>query len=407
MQIVTVTELARVLKEVLEGDERLQFILVRGELQNCKLHPSGHFYFTLRDETSQIRGVMFRSRARLLTFAPKDGDAVLITGQVAFYEQGGQVQLYAEAIEQVGIGAELLRLQELRARLQAEGLFSDERKRPLPLVPRRIGVVTSASGAALRDIIQVGRRRHPRIDFVVSPARVQGQGAAQEIVAALARLVRRRRVDVIIIGRGGGGQEDLSAFNDEAVVRAVAGCPVPVVAAVGHETDFTLVDFAADRRAPTPSAAAEICVPSYFEWMARVGELRGRLEGGLRRVAQERRRRLQMLTTRGPLRRPEEIVRGRRDRLAALQRVAQHMGRVAVSERRAVLRELTARLQGLSPLGPLERGYALVLRDGQPIEGISALLVGDRVELRLRKGSADARIEALHEEEFPFGRDVV
>lgn len=240
MQIVTVTELARVLKEVLEGDERLQFILVRGELQNCKLHPSGHFYFTLRDETSQIRGVMFRSRARLLTFAPKDGDAVLITGQVAFYEQGGQVQLYAEAIEQVGIGAELLRLQELRARLQAEGLFSDERKRPLPLVPRRIGVVTSASGAALRDIIQVGRRRHPRIDFVVSPTRVQGQGAAQEIVAALARLVRRRRVDVIIIGRGGGGQEDLSAFNDEAVVRAVAGCPVPVVAAVGHETDFKI-----------------------------------------------------------------------------------------------------------------------------------------------------------------------
>lgn len=407
MQIVTVTELARVLKEVLEGDPRLQLVLVRGELANCKLHPSGHFYFTLRDETTQIRGVMFRSRARLMNFAPKDGDAVLVTGQVAFYESGGQVQLYAEGIEQVGIGAELLRLQELKARLEAEGLFRLERKRPLPLLPRRVGVVTSASGAALRDILQIGRRRHPRMDFVIAPARVQGQGAAGEIVAALGRLARSRRVDVIIVGRGGGAQEDLSAFNDETVVRAVAACPVPVVAAVGHETDVTLVDFVADQRAPTPSAAAEIVVPPYFELMARLGELRGRLDSGLRRVAEERRRRLLLLTSRGPLRRPEEIVRMRRDRLQALHRVAQHIGRGALRERTAQLREMAARLAGLSPLAPLERGYALLLREGRPVRDVGELAPGDEVQLRLRGGTADARIERTHEEEIGRARDVV
>lgn len=407
MQIVTVGELARILKAALEGEPRLQLVIVRGELMNCKMHPSGHFYFSLRDDAAQIRGVMFRSRARLLPFAPRDGDAVLVTGQVSFYEQGGQVQIYAEAIEQVGIGAELLRLQELRERLAAEGLFSAERKRPLPLVPRRVGVVTSPSGAALRDIIQVGRRRHPRVDFLLAPARVQGQGAAQEIVLALGRLGRSGRVDVIIVGRGGGAQEDLSAFNDEAVVRAVAACPVPVVAAVGHETDATLVDFAADRRAPTPSAAAEICIPPYFEWMARVAELRGRLDSGLRRVARERRSRLQLLTARGPLRRPEELVRARRDRLQALWRVAEHIGLGALQERRTALREMALRLAALSPLGPLERGYALLLREGRPVASIRGLSAGDRVELRLHGGSAQARIESLLEEEIGRVPDVL
>ncbi len=395
MEILGVFEVARVLTGIMEAEPRLRLVCIRGELANSKAHPSGHFYFTMKDDRAQLRGVMFRSRFRQVAFAPKDGDMVLVTGQVAFYEPAGQVQVYAERVEQIGLGAQLLRLQELKARLEAEGLFSPERKRPLPLVPRRVGVVTSASGAALRDIIQIARRRHPLVDLLVAPARVQGQGAAEEIVRQLLRVARAPGVDVVILGRGGGGQEDLSAFNDEALVRAIAASPVPVVSAIGHETDFTLADFAADHRAPTPSAAAEICVPNLLELLSRVRELRGRAEGGVRRAVYDRRRHASQLAGRPPLRRPMDIVQARRDRLAQELRLLQHLGRAGSAQRRAALSNLDLRLRALDPSGPLRRGYALVLKEGEAVSTVGALRVGDQVTLRLQDGRAHSRIEGV------------
>ena len=399
MEILSVGDVARVLSGVLESEPRLRLLCVRGELANCKAHPSGHFYFTIKDPEAQLRGVMFRSRFRRVTFRPKDGDMVLVTGQVAFYAAGGQLQVYAEELEQIGLGAELLRLQELKARLEAEGLFAQARKRPLPLLPRKVGVVTSASGAALRDILQIGRRRRPGQDFVVAPAAVQGPGAALELVRALGRLAGRPDVDVVILGRGGGAQEDLAAFNDEALVRAVAAFPVPVVSAVGHETDFTLVDFAADRRAPTPSAAAELAVPVERELALRLWELRARLGQGLRRAWTVRRDALAALCLRGPLRRPQEIVLRRQDRLHGAERLLRHLGERAALRRRSRLDALAGRLGGVDPQAPLRRGYAIVRRDGQPVRRVRELRAGDRLEVRFADGGAGAVVDEVRAEE--------
>jgi exodeoxyribonuclease VII large subunit len=395
MEILSVGEVARILGGVLEAEPRLRLLCVRGELGSVKAHPSGHFYFTLKDESAQIRGVMFRSRFRNVAFSPKDGDMVLVTGQVAFYQAGGQVQIYAEELEQLGLGAQLMRLKELKARLEAEGLFRPERKRPLPLLPRKVGIVTSSSGAALRDILQITRRRHPGQDVVVAPARVQGQGAAAEVVRALRRLAGHPGVDVIIVGRGGGSQEDLDAFNDEALVRAVAACPVPVVSAVGHETDFTLVDFAADQRAPTPSAAAELAVPVQRELALRIWELRQRLGQGLRRSAERRRDRLAAALQRWPMRRPQELLLRRRERVQAAARLLGHVGRGDALRRRARLQAVQGRLGGLDPRGPLRRGYAMVTKDGRGVTGIRDLLPGDRIEVHLADGQASATIEEI------------
>ncbi len=399
MEILSVGDVARILTDVLEAEPRLRLVCVRGELGSVKAHPSGHFYFTLKDETAQIRGVMFRSRFRQVAFSPKDGDMVLVTGQVAFYQAGGQVQVYAEELEQLGLGQQLMRLKELKARLEAEGIFRPERKRPLPYLPRKVGIVTSSSGAALRDIIQVARRRHPLQDLVVAPARVQGQGAAAEIVRALRRLGRHEGVEVIIIGRGGGSQEDLDAFNDEALVRAVAACPVPVVSAVGHEIDYTLVDFAADQRAPTPSAAAELVVPVQREIAYRLWELRQRLGQGLRRGAERRRDRLRGLMQRGPMRRPQELALRRRERLQAATRLLGHVARSGALRRRARLQAAQASLAGLDPRGPLRRGYAFVIRQGVAVRRAAELADGDRIEVHFADGQAAALVDQVETKE--------
>ncbi len=399
MEILSVGDVARILSGVLEAEPRLRLLCVRGELGSVKAHPSGHFYFTLKDEVAQIRGVMFRSRFRNVVFSPKDGDMVLVTGQIAFYQAGGQVQIYAEELEQLGLGAQLMRLKELKARLEAEGLFRAERKRPLPLLPQKVGIVTSSAGAALRDILQIARRRHPGQDLVLAPARVQGQGAAGEIVRALRRLAVHPGVDVIIIGRGGGSQEDLDAFNDEALVRAVAACPVPVVSAVGHETDFTLVDFAADQRAPTPSAAAELVVPVQREIALRLWELRQRLGQGLRRSAERRRDRLVAIMQRGPMRRPQELLLRRREQVQAATRLLGHLGRAGALRRRSRLDAAQGRLGGLDPRGPLRRGYAMVMKDGHGVRGVLGLRPGDRIDVRLADGQASALVDRIEMEE--------
>ncbi|HWP99936.1 MAG TPA: exodeoxyribonuclease VII large subunit, partial [Vicinamibacterales bacterium] len=289
-RIYTVAELTREIGELLE--RRYLDVWVEGEISNCRAWNTGHLYFTLKDETAQIRAVMFRSAVRYLRFTPEDGLHVVARGRVAVYDPKGEYQLVCEHLEPKGYGARQVAFEQLKRRLQAEGLFDAARKRPLPTLPRRIGIVTSLDGAAIRDMLKVLRRRYPNLHIVIRPTRVQGEGAAAEIARALADMGRFGGVDVIIVGRGGGSAEDLWAFNEEAVARSIAAAPVPVISAVGHEIDVTIADFVADVRAPTPSAAAEMVVARKDEYCARIDRLAERLRAAARRAVDRRRARV-------------------------------------------------------------------------------------------------------------------
>jgi exodeoxyribonuclease VII large subunit len=270
-RILTVSELTARVRTLLE--ERFFEIWVEGELSNCRVWNTGHLYFTLKDATAQIKGVMFRSSLRLLRFKPQDGLGVVARGRISVYDPKGEYQVVCEHLEPAGLGALQLAFDQLKQRLAAEGLFDQARKRPLPALPRKIGIVTSLDGAAVRDIVHVLRRRYANAHLVIRPTRVQGDGAALDIARGLRAIARVKGVDVILVGRGGGSIEDLWAFNQEVVARAIAGAPVPVISAVGHETDFTIADFVADLRAPTPSAAAEVVVARKDEFVDRINRL--------------------------------------------------------------------------------------------------------------------------------------
>src|SRR5436309_8100317 len=295
-RVLTVTELTVALRDTLE--ERFFEVWVEGELSNCRVWNTGHLYFTLKDGSAQIRSVIFRSALRYLRFKPADGLRVVARGRVSVYEPKGEYQLVCEYLEPHGLGARQLAFDQLKKRLQQEGLFDAGRKRPLPALPRKIGIVTSLDGAAIRDIIKVLRRRYANAHLVICPARVQGEDAAPEITRALRQIARVPGVDVVIVGRGGGSLEDLWAFNEESVARAIARVPVPVISAVGHETDVTIADFVADVRAPTPSAAAELVVAAKMEFCERIDRLRDRLGGAVRGRVQRLSRRIHVAASR-------------------------------------------------------------------------------------------------------------
>jgi exodeoxyribonuclease VII large subunit len=279
-QVLSVSELGARIRALLE--EQFFEIWVEGELSNCKVWNTGHMYFTLKDSGAQIKGVMFRSALRSLRFTPQDGLRVVARAHVSVYEPKGEYQIICEHLEPAGLGALQLAFDQLKKRLATEGLFDARRKRPLPALPRKIGVVTSLEGAAVRDIIKVLRRRYPNVHIVIRPARVQGDGAALDIARAMTAIGKVPGVDVVIVGRGGGSIEDLWAFNEEVCVRAIAGCPVPTISAVGHESDVTIADFVADLRAPTPSAAAEMVVARKDDFCARIDRLSQRVHAGAR-----------------------------------------------------------------------------------------------------------------------------
>src|SRR5262245_9318421 len=283
---LTVSDLTANLKHLIEG--AFGFLTVVGEISNCKAWSSGHIYFTLKDDYAQIRAVLFRTKARLLKFQPEDGQRVIVRGRLSVYEVKGEYQLVCETMEPQGLGALQAAFEQLKRRLQAEGLFAPERKRPLPVLPRRIGIVTSLDGAALRDILRILTTRHPSARIVIRAARVQGDGASDDLVRALTAIGRVPDVDVIIIGRGGGSTEDLWAFNDERLARAIVACPVAVIAAVGHEVDFTIADFVADVRAATPSNAAELVVDRADNFRSRIDRATARLTTAMHRVAERR-----------------------------------------------------------------------------------------------------------------------
>ncbi len=384
--ILSVRELATYIHELLEYDEVLGDVWVQGEVSNLSRSGAGHVYFTLKEADAQISCALFRQAAARVERLPANGEALLVHGRVSFYEAGGKLQLYVDAVRPVGVGLLYLRFQELKARLEAEGLFDPEQKRPLPPFPRRIGVVTSPTGAALRDICHILARRYPLVELVVSPTQVQGKEAAGQIVAALERL-RGRGVDLIIVARGGGSLEDLWPFNEEVVARAIRAASAPVVSGVGHETDFTIADFAADVRAPTPSAAAEIAVPDQGDLRGQLARLRQRLaQGAGRQLAEgrlrlgEQRRMLRHLSPRG-------MVAARRQQVDELAGRAGRSLRHCLGLARERLRTAALRLAALDPRATLQRGYAIVRRaSGEVVVSPAQVTMGERLAVQVREG---------------------
>jgi len=433
---LSVSDLTANLKHLIEG--AFGFLTVVGEISNCKAWSSGHVYFTLKDDYAQIRAVMFRTKARVLKFRPEDGQRVIVRGRLSVYEVKGEYQLVCETMEPQGLGALQAAFEQLKRRLHAEGLFAAERKRPLPVLPRRIGIVTSADGAALRDILRILTTRHPSARIVIRPARVQGEGASDDLVRALTAIGRVPDVDVVIIGRGGGSTEDLWAFNDERLARAIVACPVPVISAVGHEVDFTIADFVADVRAATPSNAAELVVDRADNFCTRIDRASARLQNAMHRVAERRVAALDRADTRlrhwpvtvvmrdrdreqlglrlthamnGRLARERQRFDGLRRRLE--RRDVHHVAaqlrtRIVAAEERlrnlvtarrlaadARARELAGRLDALSPLGVLARGYAVCWNDARTsiIRSARAVKPGDGVRVTLANGELACRVE--------------
>jgi len=438
-EVVSVSELTNRIRAVLESTHGE--VWVEGEIANSRLWKTGHLYFTLRDEHAQLKAVMFRSAVRALRFTPEDGLRVIARGRVTVYEPKGEYQIVCEQLQPQGVGALQVAFDQLKRTLKADGLFEASRKRPLPLLPRQIGVVTSLNGAALRDILKVLARRHPTAHVVICPVRVQGDGAADQIARGIDQLSRQEEVDVIIVGRGGGSLEDLWAFNEEPVARAIATAAVPVISAVGHEIDVTISDMVADVRAATPSAAAEIVVAGRDELVGRVDRFEDRLRATVRDTIRRLLTRVLELDRRPGLAGwPARVaVRGRHtaelthsltrtalSRLAALQRrlrtaqfgleahepgrrlevsrtrlvvAGERLGAAIVQRRQRLegrLGDLTGRLEALSPLGVLARGYAVCWNANRTaiVRDASAVSVGDDVAITLRQGQLTCTVTA-------------
>ena len=412
---------------------------VEGEISNFRAHDSGHLYFTLKDQNAQIRAVMFRSQARLLRFRPENGMQVVLRGRVTIYEDRGELQISAEYLEPKGAGALQVAFEQLKAKLDAEGLFDPGRKKPIPTLPRRIGIVTSPQAAALRDILNVLLRRHHTASVLIFPAQVQGETAGTEVSAGIRYFNRARSVDVIIVARGGGSAEDLAAFNNEALARVVAASVIPVISAVGHETDFTIIDFVADLRAPTPSAAAELVIRSRQEVEDQAEGLRQRLARAMRYRLLMGRQALTELAQHGAFARMVDVINRRQQRLDELknrldraerQILEQHRRRVEAAaaavrhydvrrmlagvrreldsgiaalaatartlllQRAGRLNQLTGQLEALSPLAILDRGYALVFdASGLLLKDADGVKAGDEISARLAKGSITATVK--------------
>jgi exodeoxyribonuclease VII large subunit len=413
---------------------------VEGEISNFRAHDSGHLYFTLKDESAQIRVVMFRSSARLLRFRPENGMQVVVRGRVTIYEDRGELQISAEYLEPKGAGALQIAFEQLKAKLEAEGLFDAARKKPIPTLPRRIGIVTSPQAAALRDILNILRRRHLGANVLIFPAQVQGEMAAIEVSAGVCYFNKARNVDVIIVARGGGSAEDLAAFNHEGLARTIASSQIPVISAVGHETDFTIIDFVADLRAPTPSAAAELVIRSRQEIEEQVESLHRRLEKAIRYHLLIARQNLTELARHGAFARimdsihrrhqrlddlvyrlahaQRSIIENQRRRFETLSAAVRHydVRRVLASMRKDLAAQSTAlvsafrnlllerkvrvermdtALQALSPLAILDRGYALVFdASGKLLKDAAKVKAGDEISARLAKGTVKATVKS-------------
>ena len=387
---VTVTQLNEYVKSLLGVDPLLRGLSLRGEISNFKRPSSGHLYFSLKDAQSVIRCVMFRQNAYSLQFAPRDGMQVVLNGYVSVYTRDGQYQFYCEGMQADGVGALYQQFERNKARFAEEGLFDEAHKRPLPLLARRIGVVTSPTGAVIRDIIRVSHRRNPSVDILLVPCKVQGEGAAESICRGI-RALNAQDVDVIIVGRGGGSLEDLWAFNEESVVRAVYASRIPVISAVGHETDFALSDFAADVRASTPSNAAELAVLDVRDAMQHLDSLASALHAAAMHQVELKEKRLAALRERAALRNAHLLFDRQLAALGEKRRQLDQSALSAVNLRSTELAHLTARLRSLDPEQVLRRGYALARIAGETVTRAGQAKEGDALTVRV----SDGRIHAI------------
>ena len=395
MQPVSVTQLTQYIKLLLDKDEILSQVCVRGELSNYKAHSSGHQYFTLKDEGAVISCVMFRSDAMKMRFRPESGMKVILYGRVSLFPKSGQYQIYVTAMQPDGVGALAVAYEQLKRRLHEEGLFDPAHKQLLPHYPHRVALITSPTGAAVRDMTRILGRRWPMAEVLVCPVRVQGEGAAEEIAQMLDYVDKHQLADVIITGRGGGSLEDLWAFNEEIVARAIYRCTIPVISAVGHEPDVTISDYVADVRAATPSNAAEIAVQDEAAIRSALRQLQLRLEQAEGRKLTHLRQRLDALAQKPVMKRPEAYLQQQELQLEMLRQRLEHAGTGVVQKNALRFQRAAAKLDALSPLKVLSRGYAMVTREDAVVRSVTQLEPGDPVAVALSDGTVQCTVDAV------------
>lgn len=390
---ITVSDLNQYMKNKIAEDEYLNNILVKGEISNFKNHYTGHMYFTLKDEKSLIKCIMFKSYAQKLNFMPKDGMKVFLFGGVSVFERDGVYQIYAKAMEQEGLGDLYTKYQELKNRLEERGLFDEEHKMLIPRMPKVIGVLTSQTGSVIRDIINVSTRRNPNVVIRLLPVPVQGEGAAEKIAEGIETMNRNKLADVLILARGGGSLEDLWPFNEEIVANSIYHSEIPIISAVGHETDFTIADFVADLRAPTPSAAAELAVPDIYEVKEKIRTYQNRLRMGLIKKVQIMKLRYEKTMSSFVFKEPTRRVQENYIRIDNNVRKLENLMKAKQENEKAKYSELVAKLDAYSPLKTLARGYAITQKEGKVIKTKAELKSGDMVDIRLTDGEVKAQIQ--------------
>ena len=390
---VTVSDLNQYIKDKIADDEYLNNILVKGEISNFKNHYTGHMYFTLKDEKALIKCVMFKSYAQKLNFMPKDGMKVFLFGGVSVFERDGVYQIYVKAIEQDGLGDLYTKYQELKNKLEEQGLFDEEHKMPIPKVPKVIGVLTSQTGSVIRDIINVSTRRNPNVVIRLLPVPVQGEGAAEKIADGIEYMNRNRLADVLILARGGGSLEDLWPFNEEMVAHSIYHSEIPIISAVGHETDFTIADFVADLRAPTPSAAAELAVPDLYEVKQKIRNSQNRLRMALLKKVEVMKLRYEKSMSSFIFKEPTRRVQENYIRVDHQVKRLENVIKAKQEKEKTKYVELVAKLDAYSPLKTLSRGYSITQKDGKVIKSQTDLKSGDVVGLRFVDGKVEAKIQ--------------
>jgi exodeoxyribonuclease VII large subunit len=400
LAVHTVSEVNNFIKRCFESVGDFKNLTIQGEISNFKRQYSGHCYFSLKEGNSVLKCAMFQGSAKSLKFRPQDGMQVLATGYIGVYEQGGVYQLYVHRMVPEGIGELALAFEELKNKLAKEGLFAEEHKKPLPRFPKVIGVVTSATGAVLRDIYRVSKRRDPYSRIVLYPAQVQGEGSAEQIAEGIEFFNNEYPVDVLIAGRGGGSAEDLWCFNEEIVVRAIYNSRIPVISAVGHETDFTLADFAADMRAATPSQAAELATPDIRAWINTVQEWKYRLDNSVRKSMNYKRQLLKSLVESPALRYPERMLENRQQKLDNLMERLENSADFSMKEKHQKLGRLLDKLELMNPLGILRRGYSMTTdQAGRIIKSVESVQQNDEIKVILPDGAIKAVVQEISVEE--------
>ena len=391
-QAITVTDLNKYIKEKIAGDENLANVLVKGEISNFKLHYTGHMYFTLKDENSLIKCIMFKTYTPHLKFTPKDGMKVMAFGTVSVFERDGVYQLYCKAMQEDGMGSLYTAYEELKAKLEKEGYFDSSHKKKMPFMPKSIGVLTSNTGAVIRDIINVSTRRNPNVYLKLLPVPVQGEGAAEKSAAGIEFMNEKKLADVIILARGGGSLEDLWPFNEEIVAKAIYNSKLPIISAVGHETDFTIADFVADLRAPTPSAAAELAVPNIADVELKLNTYQNRFRQALRKKTELMRLRYEKCMNSRVFKDPLQKVN---ENYMLIDRFVKNMQNSIVTkykDKKLEAIKLYSKLDALSPLKTLARGYSITEKEGKIVHKVSELKQGDRLTLRFEDGKVDAEV---------------